>query len=446
MNNIIEGTSLAVVYSKASGNIYQTVDDKAKKKLKVSDEKSQADGKIVFWGTDNLFPQKVLKEIRKNSIIGTTLKRQAEMAYDEIVYGINQVTDSGDVVFKRKIDLKVEAFFQRSLINRYTLEGLRNFYFFYMLNPKMILTKDRSEVFSLSCYKTAHFRYGVQDSSGHIPYGYVNADWEGIPDVSDPHVEKLPLIDPWEDPELIKSGSEFKYLYPVSYPTEDEIFYPLADWNSARESGWLDVAQSIPKFKKALFKNQLSMKYHVSVPSWWWEWKYPGFEKMDGKKRRELMDHEIDQFEKTMRGEENAGNSFMTTFVSDPKYNREYQGWAIKAIDDKLKDGIYIEDSNEASSHLLYALGMDPTIIGSQPGSKLGAGSGSDKRVAFNIYLDTVKAHQDIILEPLQWIARYNGWPPYKFAFKNSLDAKTNDTGAKQESKAPLKEPDQQAA
>ena len=135
----------------------------------------------------------------------------------------------------------------------------------------------------------------------------------------------------------------------------------------------------------------------------------------------------------------------MVTFVSDPRYNKEYQGWKIEAIDNKIKDGIYIEDSNEASSHLLYALSMDPTIIGSQPGSKLGSGSGSDKQVAFNIYIDTVKAHQDLILEPFRWIAEYNGWEPYTFKFKNSLDPATNPVRPEQESKNALNEPNQQA-
>lgn len=444
--NLIEGTSLNVVYSQRSGNIYQTVDNKAKKTVVVSEEKSNADGKIVPHGKDNLFPQKVLKELRKNSIIGSTLKRQAEIAYDKIVYGINQPNEKGEVEFKRVIDPKVEAFFKRSLINRYVIEAFRNFYFFYFVSPRIILTADRSEVYSIGCYKTAHFRFGVQDSSGFIPYGYVNADWENISDVNDPHVERIPLINPFEDPEYLKGeGKDFKYIYPLAYPTEDEVFYPLADWNSARESGWLDVAQSVAIFKKSLFKNQGSFKYHVKVPSWWWEWKYPGFDQKEASERRKIMDYEIDQFEKMMRGEENAGNSIMTTYVSDPKFNREFQGWEINAIDDKLKDGIYIEDSNEAASHLLYALSMDPVIIGSQPGSKLGAGSGSDKRVAFNIYLDMIKAHQDLILEPLTWIGQYNGWEDYVFMFESSLKPKSNDTGAKQESKDPLNEPNQQA-
>lgn len=446
--NLIEGNSLAVVYSKSSGNVYQTVGKSGAGKphtsLLVPDYKSNVLGDIVPWGPDNTFPQRVLKEIRKNTIIGPTLKKQAEFAYDEIIYGIEEEVD-GEMKFVRKKDPRVEAFFRRSLINRYAISGLRSFYYWYFAVPEIVLTADRSEVYSIRTQKTPHFRFQKQDNQGRINHGYLCADWESVNSENDKqYVSKVPLIDIYADPLELKEGKDFKYIYPLAYPTEDEIFYPLVDWNTARESGWLEVAQSIPKFKKALFKNQITMKYLIQVPSWWWEWKYSGFDQKPDKERREIMDHEVDKFEKFAKGEENAGSSMMVSFVSDPRYNKEYQGWKIEAIDNKIKDGIYIEDSNEASSHLLYALSMDPSIIGSQPGSKLGAGSGSDKRVAFNIYIDTVKAHQDLILEPFRWIAEYNGWEPYIFKFKNALDPAT-DVRAEQASKNPLNEPNQQA-
>ncbi len=444
MSNIIEGIHLGVVYSKASGNIYQTVDDKAHSFIKVPDIKTNVTTQIVPWGIDNLFPQRVLKEIRKNTIIGPTLKKQAEIAYDQIVYGFEKPVDGGQPEFVRAHDEKVEAFFQRSHIHRYAIEALRNFYFFYFAVPRMIFTADKSEVYSLTCYKTAHFRFAKPEQSGFIGNGFICADWESVSDSNSDYVEQLPLIDIYADPLMYKEAPDFKYIYPLAYPTEDEVHYPLVDWNAARESGWLDVAQSIPRFKKALMKNQITLKNLIQVPSWWWDWKHKGFSQMPQEKRKEIMDLEVDRFEKFFQGEDSAGNSMMVTFISDPAHQKEYQGWKVDAVDNKIKDGLYIEDSNEASSHLLYSLGMDPAIIGSQPGSKLGAGSGSDKRVAFNIYVDTVKAHQDLILEPLSWIARYNGWPAYKFKFKNSLEAAPYSSLPP--SKDPLKETQQQAS
>jgi hypothetical protein len=444
MGNFIEGVAPDIVYSKATGNVFQTVEKKSLRPLIVPPQKSFENSELVPWGTDNIFPQRILKEVRKSTIIGPSLKKQAEIAYDEIVYGTEEAEEGQEPKFKRAYDPKVEAFFQRSHIHRYAIEALRNFYYFYFATPRMIFTKDRSEVYSLSCYKTAHFRFAKPDDFGNISKGYVCADWESYYHPDSKYVRHLPLIDIYQTPEFYKDeGKAFEYIYPLAYPTEDEIHYPLVDWNTARESGWLELSQSIPRFKKALMKNQLTLKNLIQIPSWWWEWKHPGFNKMEPKKRKELQDLEADKFEKFFKGEDNAGNSMMVTFISDPQYQKEYQGWKVEPVDNKVKDGIYIEDSNEAASHLLFSLGIDPAIIGIQPGSKMGAGSGSDKRVAFNIYVDTVKAHQDLILEPLSWIGAYNGWPPYKYKFKNALQ--TNETTAPAPSRSAIIEPNQQA-
>ncbi|MNH20583.1 hypothetical protein D3C79_803600 [compost metagenome] len=85
-------------------------------------------------------------------------------------------------------------------------------------------------------------------------------------------------------------------------------------------------------------------------------------------------------------------------------------GWEIIPIEDKLKEGAYIEDSQEASAHLMRAMGLDATLVGAGPGRNMGAGSGSDKRIAFNIYVALLQPYRDVILEPLNFISDYNGW------------------------------------
>ena len=66
-------------------------------------------------------------------------------------------------------------------------------------------------------------------------------------------------------------------------------------------------------------------------------------------------------------------------------------------------------------------MGVDPSVIGAGiPGGKLGAGSGSDKRVAFNILQSLKTADRDITLSILEFIQDFNDWDPkIKFAFEN---------------------------
>jgi hypothetical protein len=79
-------------------------------------------------------------------------------------------------------------------------------------------------------------------------------------------------------------------------------------------------------------------------------------------------------------------------------------------IEDKLREGTFLEDSREASQHLRSALGLDSALTGDGPGKGMGAGSGSDKRIALNIYVALQQPYREVLFEPLYFIAEYNGW------------------------------------
>lgn len=448
--DIIINDTFSVAYSDSLQAAFKLNPARDKKKIIVPDTKAnaQTDGEIVMWGSDNLFPQRVLKEIRENTIVGTTLDKQARIAYEAgIEYGKKSVKD-GELKHEEVIIPEVEAFFRRSKIHRYCISALRQFYYFYAAFPEIVFTLDRTEVYSIRAdkTKTAYCRY-KKPVNGVLDTVCVHADWNNAPTF--PETIQIPVIDPFVDPEYYKEeGKDFKYIYPLSYPTENEDFYPLVDWNSLRSSGWLEVAQAVPAFKKALFKNQISIKYLIEVSTWWWNWKYPGFDQFDTKKKQKIQKEELTRFNNFMVGTEKTGNTLMVTFSSNPQMQKEYPGWKITPIESKLKDGAHISDSNEASSHLLFALGMDPAIIGSQPGSKMGAGSGSDKRVAFNIYSDLVRSHQEIILEPLYFIAEYNGWDVDYFRFRNLKEKEEPPSRSpmNEQETDPVQEPNQQAS
>lgn len=374
-------------------------------------ERNIGSSEVAYWGDDNLFPQTVVEECSKNTIIPTTLGKMAALLYGAgLMYGtVDSFDADGNGIFTRIQDPKIDRFFKLSNIKRYLRESISDFYWFFNVFPELILTKNRKEIVSIGVQEATYSRWGRQnENNGLIDTCYINANWGrgGNADNS----TKVAVIDPYYDPvAATREGSEYKYIYPVSFPTPGKTYYQLAHWNSLRESGWLDVAKSIPAFKKALFKNQISIKYHIVIDREWWNWKYKDFETLEQKDRIVIMKAELEAFEKTMAGDENAGKTIMSTSFTDPD-GKVRPGWTITPIDNKIASGVYIEDSQEASSHLLYALGVDPTLIGQSPGKGMGAGSGSDKRVAFNVYSSLCEMHRDLILEPLYFIRDFNGW------------------------------------
>ena len=104
----------------------------------------------------------------------------------------------------------------------------------------------------------------------------------------------------------------------------------------------------------------------------------------------------------------------------------------ITAIDNNFKGGEYLDDSEEASNIMSYAMGVHPSLIGSSPG-KAKTINGTEARELFIIKQSLMKPIRDRILRPLYIIKAINGWDPtLKFVIPNieltTLDKNTGST------------------
>lgn len=417
---LIETTSDATVMMLPKKGVVLSVKD-SKKGPSIPIAKTSStnnnNGVIAYWGSDNQFPQNVYKEGRANTIVGPTLNKQAMLLYSGgIVWGEVQGYDENNKekfrILTPEEDPEPYEFLERSNINRYLMQTAKDLYWFNNMFPEFGLSADRTKITWISAQKAMHCRWGVQNpKTGLIDKCFVNPNWAENATADSPETIVLPVLDPCFDPvEQVRQGNAFKYIYELSYPSQDSVYYELADWNAIRESGWLDVAQAIPQFKKSLMKNQMTIKYHVKVSIDWFKWKYSDWDKLTAKQKKQIYKDELQEFNDFLTGSENAGRSILSIFQTDPQSKTRYEGWEIVAVDDKVKDGAYIEDSQEASSHILYALGMPHALIGNTPGKGMGAGSGSDVKEHLNMYLSIIKCHEHLLLEPLQFIKKYNGY------------------------------------
>lgn len=384
-------------------------------------------GQVSPWGDDNIFPQNAIEAAYKSTIIPPVLEWKVKALYSGgLVYGTAEDDPkTGSQILKPKVDKEINDWLKRVQANKVLLKLCSDFYWFYNIFPELVLNKGRDYIENIGAGEAAYSRWGLQNpnNKNKIERLYISANWTGksLPT----SVVDIPVLDVNYDAvnKLRARKDGFIYCYPVSYPTPGRSYYQVAAWDTLRQSGWQDLAKSIPLFKKSLMANQLSIKYHIETSESWWTWKYKDFQTLTPAKRTELIQAELKNFNSILSGEANAGKSILSVFQSDPHTRKEYAGWRITPIDDKFKDGMYLEDSQEASSHHYSALGVDPTLLGNAPGKGMGAGSGSDKRVAKNIYVSGLKADQDIILEPFQFIADYNKWsdkiPGLTFWFRN---------------------------
>jgi hypothetical protein len=393
------------------------------------------------WGDNNRYPQDVVDKINKVSLVSPILDWKARALYGGgLAYGLVQVDEKGEETFIRQFDPEIEQWLEDTDAMHYLMEASVYFYHFYNIFPEMIQSINGKKIVYLSCLESTDVRWARRAESGKnkglIEYAYVNPDWLRI--TSEADMLKLDVLNTRQSPvEAAQKWKNKKFIYPVSYPSPGRSYYQRAPWHVLLNT-WLPVAEQIPAFKKALLENQLAIKYLITVPEWYWSSKYPDWAKKSDNERISIYQQEHKNFNDFMSGTANAGKSMMMTAKNDDAAHK-YKEWKIEAIDDKFKNGVYLEDSQEADAHIYKNLNVDPTLFGAGAGkNSASSGSGSDKRVAWNNYIIMAKPHQDIILKPLHFIARYNGWaerlektvPNSKFTFwfKNYMIAKL-DTG-----------------
>lgn len=389
--------------------------------------------KIAYWGDDNLYPQKLYKSLRKNGAGRRGMSFRAKTHYGNgyFTYKLDpEAAANGKESFIPVIldnYPEIQDFFKRNRIERFLKEAITDIEWWSFFFPEFIVSKDFKKINRVKRIPASACRYEeANEKTGNIEHVYVSGQWNENPSLDDTtKVTKVKLIDPYwtmkEIREYIKKHKIHKFIIPFGIAPVVDEYYPTADWHSVYLNGWIDVANEIPKLKKNLFKNQISVRWHIKIPENYWKAKYADHwddwtDKERDKKRKETLN----DLESALTGTENYAKAIQTFFQTDDQ-GKPLPGIEFEALDDKMKDGTFLPDSSSANSEILFAQGVDPSLIGAGiPGGKLGAGSGSDKREAFLILNALFKSDRDVTLEPIEFIHEYNGWPSeVKHGFKN---------------------------
>lgn len=412
-------------------------------KVEVKDKQ----GEIASWGKSNDYPQQVIKSVKINGSASSGLRFLRKAHYGNgLVLLKEEVNDAGKKT-PRVVPLTeqpvINEFFRKSQMDRFWKEIIMDLEWFSIAFPEFILSENFETINRCKRQKTAWCRFEIMNSdNGLIEHVYISEKFGkgSTVDTTSEFVEKIPLIDSYWSAEEVKQyckkNNITKFIRPVFYPLLDEAYYPESEWHAILKSGWLDVANSVPALKKALFQNQLTIKYIIEIDEEYFKKIYEGeWLSMKAEERKSIRKTLVDTINGSLVGNEKAGKSIQSVMYADVS-GKQVSAIKITAIDDKLKDGSYLPEASAANSEVLVAIGVDATLIGGAgiPGGSLGAGSGSDKREAFMILSALYKTNRETTLEIYNFIKDYNGWdiaitPLFENTILTTLDA--NPTGFK---------------
>lgn len=374
---------------------------------------------ICQWGDDNLLPQNLLKQFKKTdaAIAGFEVLKTAHFGNKFKLFQEIE-TETGVELRQRSINSFPEIldFFKATKWDKTISAIIHDFEMWWLSIPEFLVSPDQNKIISVKRHQTPWCRFSLpNEKTGFIEEVIINSDWENYDEKFNHKIPVLPdMASADEIKEYIKKKKIFNFVIPVMNIKDNEKIYPVVSWHSAFFNGWVETVLSVPEFKKFMFQNQLHFKYVVYISDEFMVRKFGAedwqeFSPEEKEKHREDLVNKIDEH---MSGNEASGRSLISPYFTDANGNL-MKGIEIHAVDDKIKDGNFLPDAAAGNSQILFAMGVDPSIVGAGiPGGKNLSGSGSDKREAYTILGTRQPMKRIHTLEVFNFIRDFNGWDP----------------------------------
>lgn len=406
----------------------------------------------VPWGENNDLPAVTIQKIYKNPVVSSGIKFSVDTLYgDGIRYGRYEMKD-GKKVFVEASDVdEINEFFENNDINGYHLQACSDMTIFFNVFVEIIFNREK-KIVKVSSKEAAFSRFEVMNpKTARIEHHFYSAKWGSSTMKKDEDIDVTRVLDsngPLRDLRIIMGdlpddeGNKedrmskekiYRFIIPVNYPTPGRPYYQKPYWFSIFESGWFDFACKIPEFKNALMDNQMQIKYHIELSDDYFPtiFRAEGITEPEAQKAR--IKKEYQDLNKFLNDHKNSGKSVIS-FVKYSPEGKELRRMKVTVIEDQMKDGKYIEDSEEASNVMSYGMNVHPSLIGSSPG-KSKTINGTEARELWIIKQSQMKPFRDRLLMPLYLIKAINGWPQdIHFAIPNMV-LTTLDKGTGSEKK-----------
>jgi hypothetical protein len=355
--------------------------------------------KLAPWGPDNLQPQKMLELVHNNH-----LKPQLIMTGRDLVLGSRLGIFERSIVDGKErlepvLDSEMEDWFEsidgdttlQSL--GFNLETFANYFSVFSLESKTyvggIQSFDCTITRALVTSKPKPDRYAF-----HHDFSNFKAAEAKILPAFDPH-------NPGKYGEFVLHGRDW---------TPGQKYYDIPPYWGTRK--WTEVSNKIPRFHLSGLDNGYNVKYHIKIPSGYFD----QFGDTPEKKKKAELDLMANMNE-MLAGVENTDKVFVSKFMTDAT-GKPMPGWEIVPIENKMSDDAYTAVNQQANIAHTSGHGLDPSLAGIDTGSKLG-GSGSEKRISYQLHIAMrTPQKRKILLKTFQTAHKIMGFnPKHRFGF-----------------------------
>ena len=389
-------------------------------------------GDFQPWGPTNSWPKDVRKKVEDSTTAYPLIARKVGMQFGRGLMYYKIEKSSGELKYTFPDIPVVNQFIMDNDMNYFMLERMMDYAITGNIFAEFIKNKRNTEIMSVFHLEAEFTRFGKIINKQIVDVKYTG-NWESADDF-----ETIPFISKRNyDIENLKRYKK-KFATHDCLPSPGRPLYAKPPHAGLyKDKGWLDFSNSIPVLMNTLNENAMNIKWHIKIPASYWPSVYTDWEAKTPEQREEIVKAKAKSMEDFLSGNANAGKTFMSHYAIDPMTQQALPGWSIEALDGKDKKDAYLTSVQESDSQTNRAIGMDSSLSGIQgSASKMGAGSGSDKRIGFQNTVAMSYADLYVVTAPLRLIGKYNSWDPdIQWGFWHDVPTTLNEspTGSQSE-------------
>lgn len=396
----------------------------------INNEDDGANAGFTNWGSDNLWPTRVRKKMEQSTVAAPLVYKSVCSMYGTgLVYWRN-VRENGEIRKDFSSIQEVEDFLEVNPVDYIVLERMMDYKYFNNIFQEFIVNKTGSKIVETHHLEAEFCRLSEQNKKTHeFDFVGVFGDWENV---KKDDIEQISNV-PWKRKtatEILEiAKSKKKFAVHSKFPTPGRPIYGAPPHQALyNKDGWLEYSNKIPKILNAVINNGMNIKYHIQIPANYWKSAYPKWDELSSSEQKEKKVEKLEEMNDWLTGENNSMKSFISEFGVDPM-GKKIPGWEINEVKDSSNFDKELLTSQESDAHISRALGVDPSLAGLQPqGGKMGAGSGSDKRTAFQNAVSMTPAEQIVVLDFLYVIGKVNQWPSdLRWGFQHQVPTTLNE-------------------
>ncbi len=387
----------------------------------------------AFPGDDGL-PNRIEMKFERVAIAGQAALKLAKLLYGNGIIYVKTADLAKTAQPERAYSREIEDFMEENQIETewffpQCLDWQRHWNTFSELK----LSMSRKFITGLFHKEAPFCRLSKQDDSGvirHLLYDSrfaLGMHQAGTPDNLGGSAAIIPLLTWFDQRGFFDRLRGFSFAHHSRIRFGRSIYYPRPPWVGLfTQDGWMDAAADVPRIVNSMAKNQITLKYQITLEESYFKIEHPDWDSYTAEQREAALIKLENRINDKLTGPDKAYTSILSVFRYDAMQQVELGKIEIVAIDDKIKKDSWVPGAERANFEIVQGLGAHPTDFGlAREGGSMGAGSGSDKREVYNTAIDTNTIEQTYLLNILNFVFRFNQWP-YKALVDHTAHTTSN--------------------